>query len=79
LTADGRWFLCLYARQGLELGRALRAGATDAELGVMISERWRGREDRGAEVRLAEHGRAALVKIEELRRDPHLEMHTRGG
>jgi cyclic pyranopterin phosphate synthase len=79
LTADGRWFLCLYARQGLDLGKALRAGASDEDLAGMIAERWGVRDDRGAEVRLAEHGRAALVAIDELRRDPHLEMHTRGG
>ncbi len=79
LTADGRWFLCLYARQGLDLGAALRAGASDGELRTMISDRWGVRDDRGAMLRLAEHERSALAKIDELRRDPHLEMHTRGG
>ncbi len=79
LTADGRWFLCLYARQGLDLGAALRAGASEPELRAMISERWGVRDDRGAMLRLAEHERSALAKIDELRRDPHLEMHTRGG
>ncbi len=79
LTADGRWFLCLYARQGLDLGRALRAGATAGEIAAMIRERWSARDDQGAVVRLAEHERAALAAIDELRRDPHLEMHTRGG
>ena len=79
LTADGRWFLCLYARQGLDLGKALRAGASNEELSAMIVERWGTRDDRGAQVRLAEHERVALAAIDELRRDPHLEMHTRGG
>ena len=37
------------------------------------------REDRGAELRHAQRNRQAFVAIEELRRDPHLEMHTRGG
>ncbi|MEO6708306.1 MAG: GTP 3',8-cyclase MoaA [Planctomycetota bacterium] len=79
LTADGRWFLCLYARQGLDLGKALRAGASSEELASMIRDRWTVREDRGAMERLAEHERIALAAIDELRRDPHLEMHTRGG
>jgi len=79
LTADGRWFLCLYARQGLDLGKALRAGASSEELASMIRGRWSVREDRGAMERLAEHERVALAAIDELRRDPHLEMHTRGG
>ncbi len=39
LTADGMWYLCLYATKGTDLRKALRGGA----------------------------------------RDPHLEMHTRGG
>jgi len=79
LTADGRWFLCLYAREGLDLGKALRAGASSSELAALIRTRWSGRDDQGAVARLAEHERAALAAIDELRRDPHLEMHTRGG
>jgi cyclic pyranopterin phosphate synthase len=79
LTADGRWFLCLYAREGLDLGRALREGATQDDLATLIRERWSGRTDRGAVDRLAEHARTALAAPDELRRDPHLEMHTRGG
>jgi cyclic pyranopterin phosphate synthase len=79
LTADGRWFLCLYAREGLDLGKALRAGASKDELAAMIRARWTARTDQGAVARLAEHERAALAARDELRRDPHLEMHTRGG
>ena len=79
VTADGRWFLCLYARQGLDLGKALRAGASADELAALIRDRWSAREDQGAVERLAEHARIALAPKDELRRDPHLEMHTRGG
>ena len=50
-----------------------------AEIANVIAEAWRGREDRGAEERASRHDRAAFLTIEELRRDPHLEMHTRGG
>jgi len=79
LTADGTWFLCLYAGQGVDLREPLRAGASDAELAALVSDVWRGRADRGAEQRLALEQRGALYPREALRADPHREMHTRGG
>ncbi len=79
LTADGTWFLCLYAECGVDLRDPLRAGATDEELAALITEAWRGRVDRGAEQRLALAGRGALLPVEALRADPRREMHTRGG
>jgi cyclic pyranopterin phosphate synthase len=79
LTADGMWYLCLYARLGTDLRAALRRGASPQELAALIGRIWAAREDRGAERRLAERDRAALVPAAELQRDPHLEMHTRGG
>jgi cyclic pyranopterin phosphate synthase len=79
LTADGKWYLCLYATQGIDLGQALRRGATREDLKGMITAPWHARADRGAEERLAMAERRPLIQIGELRRDPHLEMHTRGG
>ena len=79
LTADGMWFLCLYATEGLDLRKAVRSGASVDELKAMIAASWRGRDDRGAEVRLALGERRAFVPINALRQNPHLEMHTRGG
>ncbi len=79
LTADGVWYRCLYATEGTDVRKALRAGATRAELASMIADGWRSRADRGAEVRLATHSRAAFVPLSQLKLDPHLEMHTRGG
>lgn len=79
LTADGLWYLCLYATRGLDLRGALRAGASRDELLGLIRSTWQGRRDRGAEERLALPERRPLIQIGELRRDPHLEMHTRGG
>lgn len=79
VTADGTWFLCLYASRGIDLREPLRAGASDAELATLLGETWRGRADRGAEARLAVADRGALYRIESLRADPHREMHTRGG
>ncbi len=79
LTADGLWYLCLYATRGLDLRDALRAGASRDELLGLIRSTWQGRRDRGAEERLALPERRPLIQIGELKRDPHLEMHTRGG
>jgi len=79
LTADGMWYLCLYATDGKDLRRALRSGATPAEIASMIRSAWERRRDRGAEERLASGARSALIPLDRLRRDPHLEMHTRGG
>jgi cyclic pyranopterin phosphate synthase len=79
LTADGVWYLCLYATRGIDLRGPLRRGASEAELADLITGRWQARADRGAEERLRLRHRSPLVQIAELRRDPHLEMHTRGG
>jgi cyclic pyranopterin phosphate synthase len=79
LTADGQWYLCLYARAGLDLRGPLRAGADDEALARLLTGRWSARADRGAEERLAAHDRGRSVDPGDLRRDPHLEMHTRGG
>jgi cyclic pyranopterin phosphate synthase len=79
LTADGTWYLCLYAAQGVDLREALRAGATDDELRELVRATWTARTDRGAEERLAAPGRGALYQLETLRADPRREMHTRGG
>ena len=80
LTADGMWYLCLYAARGIDLRGPLRAGASGSDLASIIADGWRGREDRGAEERVALGERRAFVPVQDLlRRDPHLEMHTRGG
>jgi cyclic pyranopterin phosphate synthase len=79
VTADGLWLLCLYARGGLDLRRPLREGATREELMHLISTVWSMRADRGAEERLGSPAREALIPIAALKRDAHLEMHTRGG
>ena len=80
LTADGLWYLCLYAQSGIDLREMLRGGAKSEEIAERISSIWRARADRGAELRAATGDRrGVLVGIEQLRQDPHLEMHTRGG
>jgi GTP 3',8-cyclase len=79
LTADGMWYRCLYATEGTDLRGLMRAGASSEDLATTISNTWEKRTDRGAELRQAQHVRGAFVGIDELRRNPHLEMHTRGG
>lgn len=79
LTADGIWYLCLYSERGIDLRRQLRGGATREALRETLDSCWRGRSDRGAEVRAQAKQRQALFPAERLKRDPHLEMHTRGG
>ena len=79
LTADGLWYLCLYARAGTDLRRRLRAGASREELRALIDAVWTARDDRGAEIRLATGDRQPLIPVETLQKEPHLEMHTRGG
>jgi cyclic pyranopterin phosphate synthase len=79
LTADGVFYSCLYAQRGLDLRAQLRSGASDEALEALLASSWRSREDRGAEIRLELAEREALVEVDRLRKDPHLEMHTRGG
>jgi cyclic pyranopterin phosphate synthase len=79
LTADGLWLLCLYARGGLDLRHPLREGATLEELTNLIRTVWSMRADRGAEERLGSPAREVLIPVAALKRDAHLEMHTRGG
>src|SRR5262249_35702636 len=84
LTADGLWLLCLYARGGLDLRRPLREGRAREgprreELAHLISTVWHMRADRGAEERVGTPSRDVLIPVATLKRDAHLEMHTRGG
>ena len=79
LTADGMWYLCLYATEGKDLRRALRSGAPRDEIASSIRSVWQQRRDRGAEERLTSGARSTLIPLDRLKKDPHLEMHTRGG
>ena len=80
ITADGMWYLCLYAREAaLDFRSPLCAYASQEELREMIVTAWRSRQDRGAEERLALTARGPLAGVGELRDHPNLEMHRRGG
>lgn len=83
VTADGIWYVCLYAASGVDLRKPLRRGASSAEMRELIRSLWTARRDRGAEERkaLEQFGlrSSGLIGIDQLREDPHLEMHARGG
>lgn len=83
LTADGMWYLCLYAKQGFDLRVPLRRDGTLETIQALITSVWEARRDRGAEQRkaLEEEGLRdlQLIDVSRLREDPHLEMHARGG
>lgn len=82
LTADGMWYLCLYAKTGVDLRKPLRTGQPREEIQAMIQSVWTTRKDRGAEERKELEqvsGRGRYIDIDRLRQDPHLEMHARGG
>lgn len=83
VTADGMWYLCLYAKVGTDLRQPLRAGAPPDSIRALIRSVWQGRKDRGAEERKALEQVGArevqLIEVKKLREDPHLEMHARGG
>ena len=77
VTADGIWFHCLYAESGLNLKTAL-SGPSDA-LECKIESNWRKRNIQGAYTRKVTGQQGQLYSLEQLRTQPHLEMHTRGG
>jgi len=79
LTADGMWYLCLYAPHGVDLRGPLRRGASAGELKALITQTWQARDDRGAEERLRLGDRRGFVPVKLLKKDPRFEMHTRGG
>jgi cyclic pyranopterin phosphate synthase len=51
LSADGRMYTCLFARDGHDLRTALRGGSSDEELAAAIAGYWTGRADRYSERR----------------------------
>jgi len=79
LTADGVLLLCLYAQHGTDVRRPLRAGASRDTMLNLIRAVWAGRADRGAEERMGVRGRGSYIPLRVLKKDAHLEMHTRGG
>ena len=79
ITADGVFFTCLYATDGLALREPMRQGASPETIAALVEERWTARRDRGAEERVEVRDRTVYIPLATLREHPHLEMHRRGG
>lgn len=79
LTADGQLLTCLYARSGLDLRPFLRGPDSDDQILERVNQLWQNRNDQGAVERAGLRRREGYVSVEELKADPRLEMHTRGG
>lgn len=70
VSADGRFFTCLFAADGHDLRALLRGGAGEDELLAAIAGLWRGRADRYSELRHELRARGA---------PRHVEMYAIGG
>lgn len=79
VTADGQLLRCLYAKEGLDVRQILRLDPQDQPLAQAIAHFWEVRRDQGAIERSQLGQREGYVSLEELRTNPRLEMHTRGG
>ena len=64
LSADGKMYTCLFARDGHDLRLPLRAGADDDLLAGLIRARWIARGDRYSELRSELRERPSGRKIE---------------
>lgn len=62
LSAEGSLYTCLFATKGHDLRTLLRSGGTDAELGALVDDVWKGRADRYSEIRSAQT--RGLPKVE---------------
>jgi cyclic pyranopterin phosphate synthase len=79
LTADGMWFRCLYALDGINLKDHLRSSSDDGDVARVIEKAWKQRENKGAEDRLLIPNRGAFRRSAGRCPGPHHEMHARGG
>lgn len=79
VTADGRFYTCLYGEHGVDLAKAIRGDLPKEHLTRLLQTTWGARSDRGAAMRLGLSNRGTWVTTTRLQEDPHLEMHTRGG
>jgi cyclic pyranopterin phosphate synthase len=79
ITADGVFLTCLYADQGFSLRTLIRQGVRKESLQAVLQHVWSGRDDAGAQERLALRERQPIFSLNELRSNVHREMHIRGG
>ena len=80
LTADGVLLLCLYAQHGTDLRRPLRAGASrETLLQSDLARCGQAAPIAAPKNASAVRERGAYIPLSVLKKDAHLEMHTRGG
>jgi len=79
LTADGLWYLCLYAQSGIDLRRCCAREPRPRTSPRGSHQLGEGATTAAPSCGAATGHRGVLVGIDQLRQDPHLEMHTRGG
>jgi cyclic pyranopterin phosphate synthase len=79
ITADGVWYHCLYSPSGINLRDHLRRDEGLGNLEALMTRHWTSRRDQGAKDRLIADNRGPLIPLSQLKRNPRLEMHTRGG
>jgi molybdenum cofactor biosynthesis enzyme MoaA len=63
LSTDGHLYTCLFAQQGYDLKRMLRADADDDALAGALASVWQGRADRYSEIRTAETAKSRKVEM----------------
>jgi cyclic pyranopterin phosphate synthase len=63
LSTDGHLYTCLFAQQGYDLKRMLRAGADDHALAGAVASLWGARADRYSEIRTGETARSPKVEM----------------
>ena len=51
ISADGRFYTCLFSSRGLDLLSPIRMGSSDEEIASIIRSHWQEREDRYSEIR----------------------------
>lgn len=54
ISADGKFFTCLFATKGFDLKALLRSNATQAEIGLALQKIWHERRDRYSDERTEE-------------------------
>ena len=63
LSSEGALYTCLFGNTGTNIGKMMRAGATDDDVGTVIRDVWRGRSDRYSEVRSTQVQTGAKVEM----------------
>lgn len=63
LSAEGSVYTCLFAGSGMDLKTALRNGSSDADIGTIIANTWKRREDRYSELRGSQTAPAPKVEM----------------